>query len=134
MANEKSESSSSGSSEPASQPKKDDKPENDSAAKKDGEKESDKQTSPGTTPALQTPGEQKYGSGGGTSQPEAPQKPGQGDKPKFFASPLARKIALERGIPLGEIKGSGPEGRIVKVGNRLGFSDANRRSADTLRL
>lgn len=134
MANEKSESSSSGSSEPASQPKKDDKPENDSAAKKDGEKESDKQTSPGTTPALQTPGEQKYGSGGGTSQPEAPQKPGQSDKPKFFASPLARKIALERGIPLGEIKGSGPEGRIVKVGNRLGFSDANRRSADTLRL
>nr|XP_019045878.1 pyruvate dehydrogenase complex dihydrolipoamide acetyltransferase [Kwoniella bestiolae CBS 10118]OCF24808.1 pyruvate dehydrogenase complex dihydrolipoamide acetyltransferase [Kwoniella bestiolae CBS 10118] len=40
---------------------------------------------------------------------------GQGDKPKFFASPLARKLALEKGIPLGQIKGTGPEGRIVKA-------------------
>lgn len=44
--------------------------------------------------------------------------PGSGaDKPKFFASPLARKLALERGVPLGQIKGTGPEGRIVKVGH-----------------
>jgi pyruvate dehydrogenase E2 component (dihydrolipoamide acetyltransferase) len=37
------------------------------------------------------------------------------DKPTFFASPLARKIALEKGIPLGQIKGTGPDGRIVEV-------------------
>lgn len=37
------------------------------------------------------------------------------DKPKFFASPLARKIALEKGIPLGQVKGTGPEGRITQV-------------------
>jgi len=30
------------------------------------------------------------------------------------ASPLARKMATERGLPLGTITGSGPEGRIVK--------------------
>jgi pyruvate dehydrogenase E2 component (dihydrolipoamide acetyltransferase) len=47
---------------------------------------------------------------------KAPEKPGQGDKPTFFASPLARKIALEKGIPLGQVKGTGPEGRIIQVG------------------
>jgi len=31
------------------------------------------------------------------------------------ASPLARKMAEEQGLDLGKIKGSGPEGRIVKV-------------------
>ena len=69
------------------------------------------------TSALQTPADQtKYGSGNaGTDKAKAPEKPGQGEKPKFFASPLARKIALERGVPLGQIKGTGPEGRIVKV-------------------
>ncbi|WVN86502.1 pyruvate dehydrogenase complex dihydrolipoamide acetyltransferase [Cryptococcus depauperatus CBS 7841] len=49
------------------------------------------------------------------SQSSAPEHPTQGDRPKFFASPLARKIALEKGIPLGEIKGTGPQGRIVKA-------------------
>ena len=33
---------------------------------------------------------------------------------RIFASPIAKKIALERGIPLSKIKGSGPEGRIVR--------------------
>jgi len=37
-------------------------------------------------------------------------EPGQ-----LFASPIAKRIALERGIPLGQIKGSGPGGRIVKA-------------------
>jgi pyruvate dehydrogenase E2 component (dihydrolipoamide acetyltransferase) len=46
---------------------------------------------------------------------KAPEKVGQGEKPKFFASPLARKIALEKGIPLGQVKGTGPEGRITQV-------------------
>ena len=41
-----------------------------------------------------------------------------GDKPKFFASPLARKIALEKGVPLGKVKGTGPEGRIIEVSLR----------------
>jgi pyruvate dehydrogenase E2 component (dihydrolipoamide acetyltransferase) len=33
---------------------------------------------------------------------------------RVFASPLARRLAQERGLPLGEIAGSGPHGRIVR--------------------
>ena len=41
----------------------------------------------------------------------APQHTGQ----RVFASPLARRIAANAGIDLGAIKGSGPQGRIVKA-------------------
>jgi pyruvate dehydrogenase E2 component (dihydrolipoamide acetyltransferase) len=34
---------------------------------------------------------------------------------RLFASPLARRIAAERGLDLASIKGSGPHGRIVKA-------------------
>lgn len=33
----------------------------------------------------------------------------------IFATPIAKKIALERGIPLGKVKGTGPEGRIIRA-------------------
>jgi pyruvate dehydrogenase E2 component (dihydrolipoamide acetyltransferase) len=33
---------------------------------------------------------------------------------RIFATPIAKKIALERGIPLAQIKGTGPEGRILR--------------------
>ena len=33
---------------------------------------------------------------------------------RIFASPIAKKIALERGIPLAKVKGSGPNGRIIR--------------------
>ncbi|OAX44735.1 dihydrolipoamide acetyltransferase [Rhizopogon vinicolor AM-OR11-026] len=33
---------------------------------------------------------------------------------RIFASPIAKKIALERGIPLAQLKGTGPEGRIIR--------------------
>lgn len=33
---------------------------------------------------------------------------------RIFASPIAKKIALEKGIPLGQVKGTGPAGRIVR--------------------
>jgi len=42
------------------------------------------------------------------SKPELP----QGDR--IFASPIAKKIALEHGIPLSKVKGTGPDGRIVR--------------------
>jgi pyruvate dehydrogenase E2 component (dihydrolipoamide acetyltransferase) len=42
------------------------------------------------------------------SRPDLP----TGDR--IFASPIAKKIALERGIPLGQLKGSGPHGRIIR--------------------
>jgi pyruvate dehydrogenase E2 component (dihydrolipoamide acetyltransferase) len=45
------------------------------------------------------------------SKPSKPELP-TGDR--IFASPIAKKIALERGIPLSKVKGSGPEGRIIR--------------------
>lgn len=46
-------------------------------------------------------------------QPSKPAKePEFGDR--IVASPIAKTIALEKGIPLREIKGSGPNGRIIK--------------------
>ncbi|WP_415920249.1 pyruvate dehydrogenase complex dihydrolipoamide acetyltransferase [Tateyamaria sp. SN6-1] len=43
--------------------------------------------------------------------PAAPAKDGQ----RIFASPLARRIAAQKGLDLSAIKGSGPHGRIVKA-------------------
>jgi pyruvate dehydrogenase E2 component (dihydrolipoamide acetyltransferase) len=33
---------------------------------------------------------------------------------RIVASPIAKKIALERGIPLAKVKGTGPDGRIIR--------------------
>lgn len=84
------------------------------------QKDDSTQKSSKHTPSLGTPGDEtKYGSGNaGTEAQKAPSS--GGDKPKFFASPLARKIALEKGIPLGQVKGTGPEGRITQVNPLLG--------------
>jgi pyruvate dehydrogenase E2 component (dihydrolipoamide acetyltransferase) len=38
-----------------------------------------------------------------------------GDASRIFASPLAKRIAAQKGIDLAAIKGSGPHGRIVKA-------------------
>jgi pyruvate dehydrogenase E2 component (dihydrolipoamide acetyltransferase) len=59
----------------------------------------------GPTPeAVEEPAEQ------GASQPEAPLR-ATGEHVK--ASPLARRIARERGIDLAQIVGTGPEGRVI---------------------
>jgi len=39
----------------------------------------------------------------------------ENDTKRLFASPLAKKIALEKGIDLSEIKGTGENGRIIKT-------------------
>ena len=41
--------------------------------------------------------------------------PAAHDGDRVFASPLARRIAKEKGLDLAQIKGSGPKGRIVKA-------------------
>ncbi|GGH25982.1 pyruvate dehydrogenase E2 component (dihydrolipoamide acetyltransferase) [Cribrihabitans marinus] len=43
--------------------------------------------------------------------PPAPEKDGK----RIFASPLARRIAADKGLDLAQITGSGPHGRIVKA-------------------
>ena len=45
----------------------------------------------------------------------APAAPATADGGRIFASPLARRIAAEKGLDLTAIKGSGPYGRIVKA-------------------
>jgi pyruvate dehydrogenase E2 component (dihydrolipoamide acetyltransferase) len=46
-----------------------------------------------------------------TPAPAAPSHEGN----RIFASPLARRIAADRGVDLAQVKGSGPHGRIVKA-------------------
>ncbi|MEM9755881.1 MAG: biotin/lipoyl-containing protein, partial [Pseudomonadota bacterium] len=45
----------------------------------------------------------------------APAAPASADGKRVFASPLARRIAADKGLDLSAIKGSGPHGRIVKA-------------------
>jgi pyruvate dehydrogenase E2 component (dihydrolipoamide acetyltransferase) len=45
------------------------------------------------------------------AEPQVPERQQNGGRVK--ASPLARRIAKERGIDLGQLRGTGPEGRIV---------------------
>ena len=47
-----------------------------------------------------------------TPEPVAPNSPSSNDK--IFASPLAKKLAREKGIDLNTIQGSGDNGRIIK--------------------
>ncbi|CAO2635120.1 Dihydrolipoyllysine-residue acetyltransferase component of pyruvate dehydrogenase complex, mitochondrial [Lemmus lemmus] len=51
-----------------------------------------------------------------TPQPLAPTPSAlpAGPKGRVFASPLAKKLAAEKGIDLTRVKGTGPEGRIIK--------------------
>jgi pyruvate dehydrogenase E2 component (dihydrolipoamide acetyltransferase) len=49
-----------------------------------------------------------------TAAPAAAAAPASGGA-RVFASPLARRIAKEKGLDLGAVKGSGPHGRIVRA-------------------
>ena len=48
-----------------------------------------------------------------SSAPSKPSTPSKAPAGRIFASPLAKTIALDRGISLKNIKGSGPKGRII---------------------
>ena len=48
------------------------------------------------------------------SAPRSPSSASKLDSKKIFASPLARNLAAEKGIKLSDVKGSGPQGRILK--------------------
>jgi pyruvate dehydrogenase E2 component (dihydrolipoamide acetyltransferase) len=47
--------------------------------------------------------------------PKAAPGPAAADGSRVFASPLARRIAAQKGLDLSAVKGSGPHGRIVKA-------------------
>ena len=46
---------------------------------------------------------------------QAPAAPASAEGTRVFATPLARRIAADKGLDLAAIKGSGPRGRIVKA-------------------
>lgn len=50
-----------------------------------------------------------------TTAAPAPAAPAAADGTRIFASPLARRIAADKGLDLAAIVGSGPRGRIVKA-------------------
>jgi len=53
-------------------------------------------------------------SDGGGAKPPAPAQPSEKPPTRIFASPLARRIAKSAGVDLGQVKGSGPHGRIIR--------------------
>jgi pyruvate dehydrogenase E2 component (dihydrolipoamide acetyltransferase) len=76
-----------------------------------GNVSSPKADTPKTDPSAEAPKEAKVGAAPAKASP-APSSD-KGDR--IFASPLARRIAAEKGLDLASIKGSGPRGRIVKA-------------------
>jgi pyruvate dehydrogenase E2 component (dihydrolipoamide acetyltransferase) len=64
--------------------------------------------------------EAAIGSGGGTAAPAPSPAPAPAPSPapasgeRIIASPLAKRIAADKGIDLAQVKGTGPNGRIVK--------------------
>ncbi len=60
----------------------------------------------------------------------APAAPKSGDGTRIFATPLARRIAADKGLDLSQVTGSGPHGRIVKADvEGLSKSDAPKATA-----
>jgi pyruvate dehydrogenase E2 component (dihydrolipoamide acetyltransferase) len=69
--------------------------------------------SPATTQETVSPTTSPTG-GVGEADAEGPTAPNAANGERIKASPLARRLARERGLGLAEIQGSGPGGRIVK--------------------
>ena len=62
-------------------------------------------------PAVEAEAPGQARGGQATPAPAAPAKDGE----RIFASPLARRIAADKGVDLAAVSGSGPHGRIVKA-------------------
>jgi pyruvate dehydrogenase E2 component (dihydrolipoamide acetyltransferase) len=67
---------------------------------------------PASTP---TPAPSKEDRPGRSSEPEVSKPSAAQETDHIFASPLARKLAEDNKVPLSSIKGTGPDGRIVKA-------------------
>ncbi|WP_305968411.1 MULTISPECIES: pyruvate dehydrogenase complex dihydrolipoamide acetyltransferase [unclassified Mameliella] len=69
---------------------------------------------PATAPKAQAGAAAEAAPAGGPEK-AAPPPPQAADGTRIFASPLARRIADQKGLDLAQITGSGPRGRIVKA-------------------
>ena len=90
----------------------------------DGESADDVDAAPAAKPEVSAPETGVGNDNGGpkeapapTTAPAspAPAAPAAADGSRIFASPLARRIAEDKGLDLAAISGSGPRGRIVKA-------------------
>ncbi len=85
----------------------------------DGESADDIGATPAASPAAAPAadaGSETAASAAATEAPApAPAAPFKADGGRIFASPLARRIAAQKGLDLTQISGSGPHGRIVKA-------------------
>ncbi|AAV95508.1 pyruvate dehydrogenase complex dihydrolipoamide acetyltransferase [Ruegeria pomeroyi] len=70
-------------------------------------------TAPSSAPAAASA--EKAPQGAAEAPAAAPAAPKAADGARVFASPLARRIAADKGLDLSQIAGSGPHGRIVKA-------------------
>ncbi|ATG47214.1 pyruvate dehydrogenase complex dihydrolipoamide acetyltransferase [Celeribacter ethanolicus] len=80
----------------------------------EGEDASAAETVGASTPALAAE-EAPKAEAPATAAAPAPAAPKAASGERIFASPLARRIAAQKGLDLSEISGSGPKGRIVKA-------------------
>ena len=62
-----------------------------------------------------TPEPQEEAPVAASASPDTPAAPKSADGNRIFATPLARRIAADKGLDLSQIKGSGPHGRIIKA-------------------
>lgn len=83
----------------------------------DGESADDIGATPSAAPAVtaENAPEAAAAESSATPAPAAPAAPMAADGNRIFASPLARRIAANKGLDLATIQGSGPRGRIVKA-------------------
>lgn len=79
-----------------------------SSEKKESAKEEKKEDKPEKKEAPPPKEEKK------PAQDKSPKSSSDGPIRHAFASPIARRLAQERGVPLLKVKGTGPDGRIVK--------------------
>ena len=70
---------------------------------------------PAPAAAEEAPAKEEAAPGPAPAAAPAPAAPVAADGNRIFASPLARRIAKDKGLDLSQIKGSGPKGRIVKA-------------------
>ncbi|WP_299643876.1 pyruvate dehydrogenase complex dihydrolipoamide acetyltransferase [uncultured Ruegeria sp.] len=84
----------------------------------DGESADDISTSPAAVPEAApaaAAGNEAAAPAVSEAPAPAPAAPVKADGGRIFASPLARRIAAQKGLDLAQIAGSGPHGRIVKA-------------------
>ncbi len=81
----------------------------------EGESAADITASEATAPVAQASADTEAAPAGAPEKSAPPPIAVSSDASRVFASPLARRIAADKGIDLSQITGSGPRGRIVKA-------------------